>query len=128
MKKLRKYHHEAMQLRLAGLTYQEIADKLEKSYQTVQLWFNQDELFSAKYEKMKNDIIQENKDKLVNLAGKAIETVDRNLNCNNAHAELQAAKMVFDRIGLEAKQKIEEKTEITDNSNIKVTFSRNDTE
>ena len=124
MKQLQSYHYEAMTLRISGLTYPEIAEKISKNEQTVKKWFSQDDLFQTEYNELKEEIRAKNKDKLLDLTGQAIEALQRNLACDNPHAEINAAKEILNRVGIEEKTKVEQKTELKNANEINVTFSR----
>lgn len=124
LKQLQNYHYEAMKLRITGQTYKKIADQVNKKAQTVNNWFNNDKLFQEEYEDLKEELRAKNKDKLLDLTAEAIEALSRNLNCNNPHAEINAAKEILNRVGIEEKTKVEEETTLTNASEIDVTFSR----
>jgi transposase-like protein len=110
-----------MELKEAGLTYEEIAAELDLNKNTIAGWFSRSELFNKKYEQFKEDLIRETvengKKQLKRAVDDAVNALVEIVNySDNDHARIRAAEDILDRSGLEAASKVKQdvKQEITD--------------
>jgi transposase len=107
LRSLSPVHLRAIQLRLAGYTYDQIAHDVHRSPQTVRTWFLQDSLFRAEYERAKDELIAEALNVLVRAGKQAAERLIALLDHRSGIVALGAARDILDRIGLKPANKTE---------------------
>ncbi len=106
--KLSPHHIAAINLRLAGASYDYIAEKLNWSPVTVRNWFHKDPLFREEVKARTREIIELAGTKLVDGATSAADTLVKLAKSEKeTPTTFYAAKDILDRIGLKPGQKVE---------------------
>jgi uncharacterized protein YjcR len=115
--KLNKQHLEAMRLRLQGMTYKQIAEKLNKSSRAIISWFCEDDLFKEEFEKMQTESVERARMLLVDYAPDAATNLIRLASGaekgKGSKIMLDANIDILNRVGLKPveKQEIDMKTD-----------------
>lgn len=98
-------HHQAMAYRLQGLTYEEIAVKVDRTVDTIRNWFHRDHTFRAAFEELKAEVIERAKERLVMNSEKAALKLVELLKSQTPFEAMGAAKDILDRAGLKPPDK-----------------------
>lgn len=106
---LKPHHYRAMEMRLAGLTMQQIAEELGFSRKTVEKWFwGGHPQFRAEWQRILDEHIERARNTLLKAAPAAAETIAKLAQqATNENVRLGAAKDVLDRAGLKPAEKHE---------------------
>lgn len=107
LKRLQPIHHRAMELRLMGQTYRQIAAAVNRSPATVKMWFWDDPLFQAAYRDLQAEVADRARARLVSLTEQAVERLAQLLARASPPIALAAARDVLDRVGLTAPRRVE---------------------
>lgn len=97
-----------MELRLAGMKSDDIADDVGVSPHTLNRWFYAEPLFQETYEELQEQLHADAMRRLKGLVGEAVNTITWLV--RNGHPDqvkLSAAKDVLDRAGLKAPDQVE---------------------
>lgn len=131
-RKLTDAQAKAMELRLSGLTINEIAKELGQRQTTVHSWFYKNTTFMSEYEAIRQENIDRAKNILlsyaINAARNVIELAEGNKKPGNvsARTQLDANTDILDRVGLKPVEKQEVKAELDHNAEFIAEFAGGD--
>jgi len=107
--KLNKQHFEAMRLRLEGLTYREIGERLGKSEKTIAQWFGTDDLFKEEFARLHEETVERARAILVNYAPEGawnlVKMARGEMKGKGSRIQLEANIDILNRVGLKAPEK-----------------------
>lgn len=107
LRKLSNHHYKAIEMRLEGMTYREIAEGLGFGHSTVKQWFREPVMKQAMAE-LTQETIDGIKAKLVKGAEQAAQTLLKISSSDEINPTVfYAARDILDRIGLKAGSKVE---------------------
>lgn len=119
LRRLQAYHERAIELRLQGYDYMQIAEELNKSYSAVHKWFTQQELIIDELERRKKELTQHAMDRLIYSADLAVDNIVSILSDPDtpSSVKLNAAQDLLDRLGVKGADKLELKGSFDTNVN-----------
>jgi len=92
-RRLSEKQYQAIDLILQGLTDEEVASRIGASRQTVNKWKNKNPVFIAELNRRRKEIHDASRDKLIRLASKAIDTLEKEVEAGNWKVALEVLKM-----------------------------------
>jgi bacillopeptidase F (M6 metalloprotease family) len=88
---------KALSALLESATITDAAKKCELSEKTLRRYLEEKE-FSDEYAEARRQVVESAVTGLQNAANEAVETLRRNLNCDNPQAEIRAAQLILDNV------------------------------
>ncbi|HHY42971.1 MAG TPA: helix-turn-helix domain-containing protein [Thermoanaerobacterales bacterium] len=119
LQRLQEYHMRAIDLRLQGYDYRQIAEELGRSYSAVHKWFTQQKLIQDELERRKKELAQRAMDRLISSADLAVDNILEILTNPEVPSSirLNAAQDLLDRLGIKGADKLELKGSFDTNIN-----------
>lgn len=98
IKQISQEQENAIELLLTGQSDKAVAEAVGVARQTIWAWRTQDILFMATLNERRQYIWNEAQERLKNLAGKSLDTLERSLECGDPKIELSAAQCIVKRV------------------------------